>query len=271
MMPFKPKGYVFLDEIIRTIGDQKYGQDWIGGEAAELRTRAGIRQFLDVTHAMRRELAGTPTKHEDAVPAYVKSDAGSFFRIPPELWLNDATAKQMLETGRTQFHPAPYPRRFNGIWAPDAAPLSGEILLSEASLASLIERIMGCRANDELATVASPDDLQAPAQPETIEKLPDHLSPEEASGSQAKQSARAARTAIKEKMYAKWMELVPKYHAGPDGKKRLHEQIAKSVAKDAEAKDPSTGKPPAHTSVVRRLNEHYPGWADKAVIEAEKT
>jgi hypothetical protein len=79
---------------------------------------------------------------------------------------------------------------------------------------------------------------------------------------QGQQSTRMVRKRTKTEMYTTWAKLAQKYHTSPDGKKRSLKQIAKLVAKDPQAEDPDTGKRPADTSVIRRLNQYHRGWAD---------
>jgi hypothetical protein len=88
----------------------------------------------------------------------------------------------------------------------------------------------------------------------------------------ARLSKRKVRTQMKLAMYETWFQLVSKYLVKEDGTRRKKlEDIAAKIARDDAAKDPQTGKPPKWTSVVRRLNDHYPGWAKKmAAISGKK-
>jgi hypothetical protein len=157
-MPFTPKGYAFLTEVIRTIGDQKYGQDWIGGDPTDLRPpilpknsrtalslkhrRVTCLRYDQIAELMRTELGGTSPHFKDAVRAHVKRDSGGELEnIPPPLWFDDDAAIEMLYTGRTNFYPQRYSRWFiNGVW-PDANAITGRVLLSESSVEELIVRI----------------------------------------------------------------------------------------------------------------------------------
>ena len=73
---------------------------------------------------------------------------------------------------------------------------------------------------------------------------------------------RRARSQKKREMYNNWYQLVRKYYTQHGGR-LTREGIAKKIAADPDANDPITKKPPSWRSVVRRLNEFFPGWAEK--------
>jgi hypothetical protein len=85
---------------------------------------------------------------------------------------------------------------------------------------------------------------------------------------EAELSRREGRRQITANKYDTWFQLVLQYGRTSDGKKRTREQIAHKVADDSKAKDPSTGVSPRWTTVKRRLDKDYPGWAEKSWAES---
>jgi hypothetical protein len=77
-------------------------------------------------------------------------------------------------------------------------------------------------------------------------------------------SRREGRRQTTANKYDTWFQLVLQYGRTSDGKKRTREQIARKVAEDLKAKDPRTGVSPRWTTVKRRLDKEYPGWAEKS-------
>ena len=71
---------------------------------------------------------------------------------------------------------------------------------------------------------------------------------------------REQRTKDKQAMYAAWRQLVDKYRTRADSTPRARMEIAKLIAADPAAADPTTKDAPEPASVYRRLNEQFPGW-----------
>lgn len=175
-MSFQPKGIVWLPDVIRAVGEHKYGRDiWSGSDIPSLRNevwraraakdplaeaatrerlKAAVTQWRAVTELMRREFVGTPPRHKDAVPVYLdvlNSDAP----LPGRIWLDEKDASSMFQTGfvhtdgRALFHPGNH----GWHWSPTAAPLSGQLYLTEAG----IQRLLQAASNDPSKVTVPPE------------------------------------------------------------------------------------------------------------------
>ena len=129
-------------DAINRVGVTTYGADWCGHQANALykltariryydrqsaserdmvaREAKARRQHDDILTAVHRAFLGTPPSFEDAVPTVVMSDVnGQLYNLPPQAWIDDRAAWNMLQSGRVLFGSATHPAGV--ILTPEAA------------------------------------------------------------------------------------------------------------------------------------------------------
>ena len=120
-----------------------------------------------------QRVRGNAPDHADAVPVRLQSDGdNNSYPTPPQIWLDDIQASTMFKSGKAAaFWPGKYPKLFNGGWSPTAAPLSGRILIPEASLPLLINGM--ALVGQPIGTVFQEGKTEAPAERGVSEKPPE--------------------------------------------------------------------------------------------------
>jgi hypothetical protein len=132
--------------------------------------------------------------------------------------------------------------------AADAAVFT-QVQISEAALTQL-------RAVVYQATAAGPK-----SQDQSGGKLATTASPP------VQPPRREVRRQKKREMYDTWSHLAIEHCVTDNGQRRTRAQIANKIAHDERAKDPFSGKLPARDSVIKRLDQFYPGWTEKSWTE----
>lgn len=171
-----------------------------------------------------------------------RSPRGAFWS---DLAIDDDTSSQLRDAIRGGLSPADTPQTSAGEHAGTAAPAPSAAEHPSPS------------SSDENP---QPGPLHEAAPPVEAVKKPNQLP---TSPPDANHRKRQERTRTKQKMYGDWRNIAHSYRRNQDGTSRTRRQISLKVADDPMAADPITEKKPAAASVMRRLDEFYPGWANK--------